>query len=119
MQYISFNKLCEIIEESPLNTSGDDGKSIEIIRKGLFFNKKDYNFWEDFVSLCGNADAMSELLDVPREKITGWAGRIRKLIDETKNSSQEQDDLSKKSKMISTGVIDTNKTDVDTRPFPS
>lgn len=59
----------------------DNQKSLEIIRKGIDLQRGS-DFWEDFLSLCGNADGMSQLLGVPKEKVTSWFGKINKLKSE-------------------------------------
>lgn len=77
----SFGKFYNILNESQQNS-----KSLNIVRSGLNMRKKDCgNFWDDFIYLCGNAEAMSELLDVPKEKITKWRYSINKVVDQVKD----------------------------------
>jgi len=107
----------------PLLDSGEETKSMDAIRSGLHIRKPECgDFWEDFISLTGNADAMAELLEVPREKVTSWASKIREMVDKVK-SSDEQDDDSEKSEMIPTGnsgpVAGDNTPAPDRRPMPS
>ena len=132
---ISFGRLLDIMEieasgddteEQPdsLMSSGNDTQAMEAIRSGLHLRKEGCpEFWEDFITVCGNADAMSELLEVPREKVTGWSGRIRELVEDANKKETEQKSISKKSKMIATGDKMTdvfgNDNDVDMRPSPS
>lgn len=40
------------------------------------------DFWESFISLCNNnADGLSEILNVPKDKIGTWGSKIRKILD--------------------------------------
>jgi len=56
----------------------DETKALEVLMKGMNL-QCDGDFWGGFLSLCGNAEGMSLLLDVPREKVTALAGRIGRL----------------------------------------
>jgi hypothetical protein len=129
---ITFGRLWDIMEDDSedsegrsLMTSGDDSQSMEAIRNGLHIRKEGCpDFWEDFITVCGNADAMSELLEVSREKVTGWAAKIRELVERVEKGDEEQKSVSKKSKMIATGNgqppdIFGNDAGVDMRPSPS
>ena len=132
---ISFGHLWNIMEvetsgdtedqPGPLMTSGDDSQAMEAIRSGLHLRKEGCpDFWEDFITVCGNADAMSELLEVSREKITGWASKIRDLVEKVDKKDGEQKTVSNKSKMLATGDgeipdIFGNDAGVDMRPSPS
>jgi hypothetical protein len=75
----------------------DDTKAIEVIIKGI--NLKNKDFWEDFIYLCGNAEGMAQVLDVPKEKITGVAQRINQLKDKIENKKE----IKLKDKLIKTG----------------
>jgi len=131
---ISFGHLWDIMEvddsdnetegQPPLMTSGEDSQSMEAIRSGVHLRKEGCgDFWDDFITICGNADAMSELLEVPREKITGWSGKIRELLDKVEKKDGEQQHVSNKSNVISTGDQPPEtfgkNADVDMRPLPS
>lgn len=78
--------------------------AIRAIRSGLNVNE---NFWEDFISMIGNSDAVAVLLDIPKEKITGWASRIRQLLEKIQNMDSSSDKT--KHKMINTGDIRIGK----------
>lgn len=95
---ISFWKLNENMSQKSF---GEDEQS-NVIRNGL--NLRD-DFWDDFLSLCGDAQAMSKLLDVPAEKISGWTSKIHSLVDkinQTDGSDKGGDDRSR-SNMLNTG----------------
>ena len=78
--------------------SNEDEKALEVVRKGMNLQRGS-DFWSDMISLCGNADGMASLLDVPKEKITGLASKINKL----KNKIDSSDSESSKDKLIKTG----------------
>lgn len=71
----------------------------EVVRKGMNLGG-DRDFWDDFLSLCGNVEGMSELLGAPREKITSLGERIRGMRKEIGEASKE---VSKRDKVIKTG----------------
>jgi hypothetical protein len=73
-------------------------KALEVVRKGINLKPGD-DFWEDFLNLCSNAEGMASLLDVPKEKITGLAGKINKLRGKVK----DMDSTKSKDKLIKTG----------------
>lgn len=79
----------------------EDGeeKALRVVQKGM--NLRDGDFWSDFLGLCGNADGMSSLLGVPREKITGLSEKINAL----KARAESADAKKKKDKLISTGKV--------------
>lgn len=118
---VSFGQLWSLMEGEHI--SPDDEKAMAVIRSGLNIRKDGCgNFWDDFVTVCGNADAMAALLDIPREKITGWAGRIHDLI--AKVDSKDTDSNKTKAEVIPTGepTADFGQDDdvnPDNRPYPS
>lgn len=129
---LSFGRMCELIEqhpdlegddEGPLLGSGAEGQAMEAIRSGLHIRKEGCgNFWDDFNMVCGNADAMSALLDVPKEKITGWVQKINDLLEEIEKDSEEPE--SKRKEQIPTGEEPTedtfgNNANANLRPLPS
>jgi DnaJ-domain-containing protein 1 len=87
-----------------LMNQNDEEMAIRAIRSGLNVNE---NFWEDFISMIGNSDAVAVLLDIPKEKITGWASRIRQLLEKIQNMDSSSDKT--KHKMINTGDIRIGK----------
>lgn len=87
---LSFREFRESAEE-------DDKKAMEVVRKGMDLGDR---FWDDFLSLCGNASGMADLLGAPKEKVTALGGRVRGMISEIK---KKDSDSSKRDKMIKTG----------------
>ncbi|NBT58145.1 hypothetical protein EBT16_05110 [bacterium] len=76
----------------------DETKALEVVMKGMNL-QSDGDFWDGFLSLCGNADGMALLLDVPREKVTALAGRIGRL----KGMIGDDDNQATKDRLIKTG----------------
>lgn len=111
-------------EDSPLLDSGEESKGMNAIRSGMTIRKPECgDFWEDFISISGNADAMADLLEVQREKVTSWASKIRELIDKVKQADQEGEDAGKKTDIIPTGndgpIVGDDTSLTDRRPLPS
>jgi len=80
-------------ENQPLLDSGEESKGMNAIRNGMNIRKPECGeFWEDFITVAGNADAMADLLEVPREKVTSWASKIRELIEKVNNADGESGD---------------------------
>jgi hypothetical protein len=77
--------------------SKSDEKALEIVRKGMNLQRGD-DFWSDLISLLGNAEGMSSLLGVQKEKITGLASKINKL-----KSKINTKDTKIKDKLVKTG----------------
>lgn len=94
----SFHQLWEIIDGPPLMDSGNETQAMAAIRNGL---QRGETFWDDFITVCGNAEALSELLDVPKEKVTGWASKIKETISKVKRAD-DHDDVSDKTEMLPT-----------------
>jgi len=134
---LTFGKMVGLVEqhpdleggdEGPLLDSGDEGQAMEAIRSGLHLRKKDCgDFWEDFIAVCGNADAMSALLEVPKEKVTGWHNKIREMLDKADEADNDSEKSGKKREQIPTGEEgvtppeDTfgNNANADLKPSPS
>ena len=73
-------------------------KALDVVRKGMNIQRGS-DFWEDLLHLCGNSEGMAALLDVPREKITGLAGRLKKMMEKIGST----DETKSKNRLIKTG----------------
>ena len=94
---ISFYKFINILNEN--QDEEQNSETLNLIRSGNNLRKNDCgNFWDDFINLCGNANAMSKVLDVPKEKITGWAEKINEIRQLVKNK-----DSNTKNRVLKTG----------------
>ena len=82
-----------------MESDKDNIKSLNLIRSGNNLRKNDCgNFWDDFANLCGNVEAMSELLDIPKEKVSGWSGHINKLREIV--NTEDSNKTNKKNRII-------------------
>ena len=75
----------------------DNEKAMDVVRKGM---NLDEDFWDGFLSLCGDSEGMSALIGASKENITGLGGRIRKMMSEIR---RKDSDSGKRDKMIKTG----------------
>ena len=84
----SFLKAIELIENQDAQVAIQKG--IDIRHPGS------PDFWDDFIRLCSNPDALASLLDVSRDKIVSWPQKIKSLRDKV---PQDRD----YNKLINTG----------------
>lgn len=125
MNMVSFWKLMQTMkedEEAALLDSGEESKAMRVVRTGIGLrNNKDCgNFWDDFISVCNDGEGLSELLEVPADKISNWASRVKEMMDKV-DGEDDQITTEKKSKIVSTGaapIAGPDTTDIDTRPMP-
>lgn len=100
---LSFQKMIEIMNEDSFLESEDsrnEEKCIAAIRSGL---KIDEEFWDEFLRVCNNTEVLSKLFEIPKERIAKWPSRIRKYLELTKRIDSDEQAMSKKAKLISTG----------------
>ena len=105
---VSFAELWEQIEKnkgaSPLMTSGEDGRALNIVRLGKdMHDENQVSFWDEFISLCGNSDGLSELLGVSREKISSWPSKIKEILDKIEQITTENPTNREDKKLMATG----------------
>jgi hypothetical protein len=106
---VSFAQLLEQLEKSksqalPLMTSGEDGRALNVVRIGKeFHDKNETPFWDEFISLCGNTEDMSELLGVSKEKILSWPSKIQDMLDRLEQHNAESPMGREDKKVIPTG----------------
>lgn len=91
----SFQKLWEAINESPPPVD----QAQEVIRSGIGIRE---NFWQDFILLLNNSKGLSDLLDVPVEKISTWNAKITAKLQEVDNADTSIQ-VKKNKKLIKTG----------------
>lgn len=71
-------------------TSGEDGQVLNVVRIGKDMHNEDETpFWDEFISLCANADGLAQLLGISREKITSWPARIKESLDKLEKHHAE------------------------------
>jgi hypothetical protein len=76
-----------------------DSQSMEAIRNGMNLRE---DFWQDFIAVTNNAEALSALLGIPAIKISKWNGKVKKYLTKYYEEEGEQVDLKKKRKFINT-----------------
>jgi hypothetical protein len=87
------------MEADKLYGKTGESKAMAAVRTGLNLKPE---FWDDFIQVLGNAEGLAELLDVSREKITGWAGKIRDILDQVQKSDDEES-KNQKAEFVPTG----------------
>lgn len=115
---ISFSDLWEAMEQDKLQTSSPDGPDappspdhalkdsgeetpgMRTIRTGLNIGE---DFWDNFKSICNDADGLSDLLNIPHHKIASWAGKIDELVQKVQQADGDKEGNDKKSQLVPTG----------------
>jgi len=108
-----------IVEQMEKESGMTDTAGLRIIRAGVNASP---DFWKQFMSLTADSDAMAELLNVPREKITQWNSRIQSGLD-TIRLHDDQESKSTKSHGINAvadplGAEAPKNGTAETRPTP-
>ena len=81
------------------NPSLEHSKVAAVLRAGINIRPE---FWDEFMQITGNVDGLSELLDVSKEKIAGWAEKIRSGLAEI-DQADDEDAKTKKAEIMTTG----------------
>jgi hypothetical protein len=105
---VSFADLWEQIENkkksSPLMNSGEDERSLITVRIGKEMHDKDeISFWDEFISLCGSTEGLSQLLGVSREKILSWPARIQEMLQKLDQHTADSPSEKRKQEVVPTG----------------
>jgi len=99
-----FEQMQKEKRQTPLMDSGEEDKSMIIVRKGNQLRKEDDRpFWDDFIDLCGDAQGLSTLLQVEPQKIMKWPSRIREVLEKLQAHEAESPDSERRDKVIPTG----------------
>jgi hypothetical protein len=95
---ITFGEFYNLLEND------NNSKALNVIRTGNNLRSADCgNFWDDFATICNNPEGLSELLGVPKEKITSWSEKISQLRKEVEN--QDSNKTNKKHRIIKNGEL--------------
>lgn len=104
---VSFQELWESMDKSgasPLMDSGEDGEVLSVVRAGKDLRKDDEApFWDDFITLCSNSRGLSQLLNVPSEKVLDWPAKIREYVDKLETHDAESPNIQDDTEMMPTG----------------
>lgn len=95
-------------------TSGEDQRALTAIRIGNELHDEDQvSFWDEFISLCGSTDGLSELLGVSRDKIQSWPNRIKEMRDQWEKHTAESPSEKPDQEVLPTGDNGAFTTNVD------
>jgi hypothetical protein len=106
---VSFATLWEQMDrdkarKSPLLSSGDDDRALVVLRAGKeLHDEESTSFWDEFISLCGNADGLSELLGIPSHQIRTWPGKIEEGLDKLQSNTATTPSEKENAEMLPTG----------------
>ena len=83
---VSFAQLLEQLEKNrnatPLMVGDDDESTLTVVRLGKeLHDENETSFWDEFISLCGNSEGLSNLLGVSKEKINSWPIKIQEQLN--------------------------------------
>lgn len=106
---VSFAELWEQIDKekarkSPLMSSEEDNRALIVVRTGKEMHEEGKtSFWEEFSSLCNNAEGMSQLLGVPTDKIRSWPAKIEEALDKLERQTAVSPSEKIKTELMPTG----------------
>lgn len=94
----NFAYLFENMERSKkFDKEHEDSQALEAIQNGI---NVDENFWQNFLAVLNNTEALSNLLGVPAIKMNKWRGRVQKYLTKYLEDSGDDIDLKKKRKLV-------------------
>jgi hypothetical protein len=122
----SFGYLWERVAKQPQvddGEDGDDSKALRVVRTGLGLRDPgaDKDFWDDFSSICGDAEGLAALLGVSRDEVAQWPSKVQETKKKVDSSDDSQGGESKRRELVPTGGADFGTPSVntpDTRPMP-
>jgi hypothetical protein len=97
---MNFQRLWENMNLSKEKEQPLEDQAMAVIRSGLNLND---NFWKEFMLVINNSDGISQLLDVPVEKIMTWRKNIEKGLDQIEKKDQHGE-VQKNKKLMKTGI---------------
>jgi len=77
-----------------------DSKAMRAVRAGLHVRE---DFWQDFMNVCNNAEAMADLLDVRVDQVTSWGSKVRHALSLVDEADRREGPAKGKKKMLQTG----------------
>lgn len=96
----NFAHLFESMKHRDSNKEFDDAQALEAIQNGMNISE---TFWDDFLSVMNNSEALASLLGVPSFKINKWRGRVTKYLTKYYEQDTVTDyDVKKKRKLVDT-----------------
>ena len=79
----------------------EDSLAVDAIRQGFL---TDPDFWQKFILLLNNPEALAKLFNVPHHKVTAWYPRIEKYLQKYMEEEKYApgNKISKKRKLVRT-----------------
>ena len=96
---LSFLQLWEHMAQN----SSSESLSMRAIRNGLVMGKNETDFWDNFITVANDSAALSELLDIPKEKISSWASKVREVRNKVSLADDQEANQKGKKQLIPTG----------------
>jgi hypothetical protein len=97
----SFQRLWENIQAQKEKTPQDD-RAMSAIRTGIGIRDE---FWDDFLLVINNSEGLSQLLDIPTTKISGWHDKVKHVLDKVRQADASPDPKDN-GKLLKTGQSD-------------
>ncbi|RDJ35492.1 MAG: hypothetical protein DWQ19_11795 [Crenarchaeota archaeon] len=94
----SFGQVLERMQNESVKTS-ENPEAAAAVRAGLNLNA---DFWDDFIKICNQSKALSELLGVRRDVIARWPNEVRKALAQIERQDSAEA-MNKKASLITTG----------------
>ena len=98
MSKVSFRLLWENMHADEKDAEHIDTKSMQAIRAGISINE---TFWDDFLQVCNNTDALADLLNIRPEQIASWGSRVKHNLELVNKADKKQN--AEKTKVMDTG----------------
>ena len=76
----------------------DEQKALGLIGRGQELYGEE--FWENFMSICGDIDGFAALLGINKQKIAGWRPKIKKALTTYYNMTNDFDDKPSKRRLV-------------------
>lgn len=95
----SLCRVIEVMNEDELVLEEVSPKATAAVRAGLNLRP---DFWDDFLKVCNQSQALSELLGVRREVIARWPSAVRAALAAVERQDSA-DAATKKASLITTG----------------
>ena len=96
----SFQRLWENIQAAKNEETVQDDRTMSAIRTGIGVRDE---FWDDFLAVLNNSQDLSELLDIPVEKISSWRGKIKHALEKVRDADSDPEQK-KNGKLLKTGL---------------
>jgi hypothetical protein len=96
----SFQRLWENMQAAKNEEAVQDDRAMSAIRTGIGVRDE---FWDDFLAVLNNSQDLSELLDIPVEKISSWRGKIQNALEKVRDADSDPEQK-KNGKLMKTGL---------------